>query len=59
MFTEELARDIGIAYAFYCLDCEYKGIEAMEALKFAHYAGDKIQDIRVATGLVLENDVCG
>ena len=59
MFTEELARDVGIAYALYCLDCEYKGIEAKTATDFATYVTGKIEEIRRCKGLVSENDVCG
>ena len=59
MFTVELARDVGIAYALYCLDCRDKGKKAMEALDFAQFVSDKIEEIKVAKGLVREDNACG
>ena len=59
MFTEEMAREIGIAYTLYCLDCEKKGIGAKSPIEFTELTTSKIEQIRECKGLSKDNDVCG
>lgn len=59
MFTEELAREVGVAYGLYCAICKTNGKDAMTADEFKKLCCDSIQEIREVGGLVQENSVTG
>ena len=59
MFTEELAREIGVAYGLYCAICKTDGKDAMKADDFKKLCCDSIERIRDVGGLVPENPVTG
>lgn len=59
MFTEELAREIGIAYALYSLYCQHHGIEPMKEDDFTAFVLFEIKEVRKCKGLADKNDVCG
>ena len=59
MFDEEMARQVGIAYAVYVSICAANGKHAVDAKTFKQTATDCIEEIRVAAGLVSENSVTG
>ena len=59
MFDEELAKQIGIAYAVYVSICNAYGKKAVDAQSFKQTATDCIEEIRTAAGLVPEDSVTG
>lgn len=59
MFDEEMARQVGIAYAVYTSICAANGKHAVNAETFIQTATDCIEEIRMAAGLVPENSVTG
>ena len=46
MFTEELAREVGVAYGLYCAICKINGKDAMSADEFKKLCCASIQEIR-------------
>lgn len=59
MFTEELAREIGIAYSLYSLNCQLHDTEPMKEDDFTAFVLFEIEEVRKCKGLANENDVCG
>lgn len=59
MFTEEMAREIGIAYGLYAIRCKEKGIMPLDVPEFVQIATDSIEKVRQCKGLKDEADVCG
>lgn len=59
MFDEELARQIGIAYAVYASICTTNGKCAVDALSFIQIAKDCIEDVRTLAGFVTDDSITG
>lgn len=59
MFNEEIARQVGIAYAVYISICAANGKHAVDAETFKRTATDCIEKIREVAGLVPEDSVTG
>lgn len=59
MFTEELAREIGIAYGCYKAICSTNGKKPMDECEFTSLCTKSIEEIRANHGLVSENSVTG
>jgi hypothetical protein len=58
MFTEEMARVIGIAYFFHCNNCANSGDAKMEIEDFIRKCTDYIEFVREIKGLK-NDDVTG
>lgn len=59
MLDEELARQIGIAYAVYTSICATNGKCAVDAKSFMQTATDCIEEVRILAGLVPEDSITG
>lgn len=59
MFTEELAREIGVAYGIYKAICSTTGETAMSAENFKTLCCNSVEEIREVAGLVDENSITG